>query len=75
MGDSQRVGTCLPIHSQTNLLDAPMLDSLRRLPDNTWQKLAVLLPAERQVPSRLGRHGRQEDGLVEGGLKAGICWC
>lgn len=49
-----------------------MLDGLGRLPSNTGQQLAVLLPAEGQVPTRLGRHGRQEDGLVEGGLQTGL---
>lgn len=65
---------CPPVRSQTDLLDAPVLDRVCRLPGNARQQFAVLLPAEGQVPSRLRRHGRQEDGLVQGGLQTGLCW-
>lgn len=55
-----------------DLLDAPGAHAVGRLSSDTWQQLAVLLPAERQVPARLGRQGRQKDRLVEDGPQAGL---
>lgn len=33
------------------------------------KQLAVLLPAQGEVPERVGGHGRHEDGLVQGLLR------
>lgn len=59
--------------SLTDLLDAPVLDSLSVDSGDPWQQLTVLLPAERQVSARLRWHGWQEDRLVEGSLQTGVC--
>lgn len=65
--NSQQLGMSIPgpRGSSTHLVHRPSGHLAGLDVGHAGKQLAVLLPAEGQVPERLGGHGRHEDRLVQ----------